>query len=128
MLRDAVRIIDSQPGRPACGNGGGSSWTTLTEAASLTMLVATAPGGGHVRDHGTLHAARCPLADDHGVDRPGERFLGAVSGGLIALGLVDTAAKAGVAFYVFGIILLPRNPRCSRTRLRWYSAVRPDHS
>ncbi len=34
-------------------------------------------------------------------------FLGAVSGGLIALGLVATAAKTGAAFYVFGIILLP---------------------
>ena len=34
-------------------------------------------------------------------------FLGAVSGGLVALGLVATAAKAGVAFYAFGLILLP---------------------
>jgi hypothetical protein len=34
-------------------------------------------------------------------------FLGAVSGGLIALGLVATAARTGVAFYTFGLILLP---------------------
>jgi hypothetical protein len=34
-------------------------------------------------------------------------FLGAVSGGLIALGLVATAAKTGVAFYMFGLIVLP---------------------
>jgi hypothetical protein len=34
-------------------------------------------------------------------------FLGAVSGGLIALGLVATAAKTGAAFYSFGLILLP---------------------
>jgi hypothetical protein len=34
-------------------------------------------------------------------------FLGALSGGLIALGLVATAAKAGTAFYMFGLILLP---------------------
>jgi hypothetical protein len=34
-------------------------------------------------------------------------FLGAVSGGLIALGLVATAAKTGVAFSMFGLILLP---------------------
>jgi len=34
-------------------------------------------------------------------------FLGTVSGGLIALGLVATAAKTGVAFYLFGLILLP---------------------
>jgi len=34
-------------------------------------------------------------------------FLGAVSGGLIALGLIATATKTGVAFYAFGLILLP---------------------
>jgi len=34
-------------------------------------------------------------------------FLGAVSGGLIALGLVATASKIGTAFYTFGLILLP---------------------
>ena len=34
-------------------------------------------------------------------------FLGAVSGGLIALGLVATAAKTGRTFYTFGLILLP---------------------
>jgi len=34
-------------------------------------------------------------------------FLSAVSGGLIALGLVATAARTGVAFYSFGLILLP---------------------
>jgi hypothetical protein len=34
-------------------------------------------------------------------------FLGAVSGGLIAFGLVATAAKTGAAFYMFGLILLP---------------------
>ena len=34
-------------------------------------------------------------------------FLGAVSGGLIALGLVATAARTGLAFYMFGLILLP---------------------
>jgi len=34
-------------------------------------------------------------------------FLGAVSGGLIALGLVATAARTGLAFYLFGLVLLP---------------------
>jgi hypothetical protein len=34
-------------------------------------------------------------------------FLGAVSGGLVALGLVATAAKIGAAFYSFGLIILP---------------------
>lgn len=34
-------------------------------------------------------------------------FLGAVSGGLIALGLVATASRVGTAFYAFGLVLLP---------------------
>lgn len=34
-------------------------------------------------------------------------FLGAVSGGLVALGLIATASDAGAAFYAFGLILLP---------------------
>ena len=34
-------------------------------------------------------------------------FLGAVSGGLVALGLIATAAGVGAAFYAFGLILLP---------------------
>lgn len=34
-------------------------------------------------------------------------FLGAVSGGLIALGLIATASRVGTAFYAFGLILLP---------------------
>ena len=34
-------------------------------------------------------------------------FLAAVSGGLIALGLVATATRLGTAFYAFGLVLLP---------------------
>jgi hypothetical protein len=34
-------------------------------------------------------------------------FLAAVSGGLIALGLVATASEVGTAFYAFGLVLLP---------------------
>jgi hypothetical protein len=34
-------------------------------------------------------------------------FLGTVSGGLVALGLIATAAGVGAAFYAFGLILLP---------------------
>src|SRR5919201_4236151 len=34
-------------------------------------------------------------------------FLGSVSGGLIALGLVATATRLGTAFYAFGLVLLP---------------------
>ena len=34
-------------------------------------------------------------------------FLGAVSGGLVALGLVATATRVGAAFTAFGLVLLP---------------------
>jgi hypothetical protein len=34
-------------------------------------------------------------------------FLSAVSGGLVALGLVATATRVGTAFYAFGLALLP---------------------
>jgi hypothetical protein len=34
-------------------------------------------------------------------------FLAAVSGGLVALGLVATASSLGAAFYGFGLVLLP---------------------
>ena len=34
-------------------------------------------------------------------------FLAAVSGGLVALGLVATASSVGTAFYAFGLVLLP---------------------
>jgi|SRR5689334_20613389 hypothetical protein len=34
-------------------------------------------------------------------------FLGAVSGGLVALGLITTAAGVRTAFYAFALILLP---------------------
>jgi hypothetical protein len=34
-------------------------------------------------------------------------FLTAVSGGLVALGLVATASRVGTAFYAFGLVLLP---------------------
>ena len=34
-------------------------------------------------------------------------FLGAVSGGPVALGLIATATDVGAAFYAFGLLLLP---------------------
>jgi hypothetical protein len=56
-------------------------------------------------EHFTLQGARsATITESSG---RASVFLGAVSGGLIALGLVATAAKVGAAFYVFGIILLP---------------------
>jgi hypothetical protein len=56
-------------------------------------------------EHFTLQGARAQTVSESTMRA--SVFLGAVSGGLIALGLVATAAKTGMAFYTFGIILLP---------------------
>jgi hypothetical protein len=56
-------------------------------------------------EHFTLQGARsATISESTG---RASVFLQAVSGGLVALGLVATAAEAGVAFYTFGLILLP---------------------
>jgi hypothetical protein len=56
-------------------------------------------------EHFTLQGARSQtIAESTG--RAG-MFLSAVSGGLVALGLIATASNAGAAFYAFGLILLP---------------------
>src|SRR5262250_1816725 len=56
-------------------------------------------------EHFTLQGARSSTISES--TGRASVFLGAVSGGLIALGLVATAAKSGVAFYMFRLILLP---------------------
>ena len=56
-------------------------------------------------EHFTLQGARSSTISES--TSRASVFLGAVSGGLIALGLVATAARTGVAFYMFGLILLP---------------------
>jgi hypothetical protein len=56
-------------------------------------------------EHFTLQGARSSTISES--TGRANVFLGAVSGGLVALGLVATAAKTGVAFYMFGLILLP---------------------
>jgi hypothetical protein len=56
-------------------------------------------------EHFTLQVARgSTIAESIG---RATMFLGAVSGGLIALGLIATASRVGTAFYAFGLILLP---------------------
>jgi hypothetical protein len=56
-------------------------------------------------EHFTLQVARgATIAESTG---RATMFLGAVSGGLIALGLVATATRLGAAFYAFGLVLLP---------------------
>jgi hypothetical protein len=56
-------------------------------------------------EHFTLQGARAStIAESTG---RASMFLGAVSGGLIALGLIATASRVGTAFYAFGLVLLP---------------------
>jgi hypothetical protein len=56
-------------------------------------------------EHFTLQGARAStIAESTG---RAMMFLQAVSGGLIALGLIATASRVGTAFYAFGLVLLP---------------------
>jgi hypothetical protein len=56
-------------------------------------------------EHFTLQVARgSTIAESTG---RATMFLGAVSGGLVALGLIATATNVGTAFYAFGLVLLP---------------------
>lgn len=56
-------------------------------------------------EHFTLQGARAStIAEATG---RATMFLGAVSGGLVALGLIATAAGVDTAFYAFALILLP---------------------
>ena len=56
-------------------------------------------------EHATLQGARAStIAESTG---RATMFLGVVSGGLIALGLVATATKVGAAFFAFALVLLP---------------------
>jgi hypothetical protein len=56
-------------------------------------------------EHFTLQGARAAtIAESTG---RANMFLAAVSGGLVALGLVATASSLGTAFYGFGLVLLP---------------------
>jgi hypothetical protein len=56
-------------------------------------------------EHFVLQGARAAtIAEANG---RANMFLAAVSGGLVALGLVATASSLGAAFYGFGLVLLP---------------------
>ena len=56
-------------------------------------------------EHFTLQGARAStIAESTG---RATMFIGAVSGGLVALGLIATASRVGTAFYAFGLVLLP---------------------
>src|SRR5213592_3753969 len=90
----------------------------LIPRSEATLMAQREAGAEHARteprpaavtfvttEHFTLQGARSSTISES--TGRASVFLGAVSGGLIALGLVATAAKTGVAFYMFGLILLP---------------------
>jgi hypothetical protein len=64
-----------------------------------------AAGSFVTTEHFVLSGARAAtIAESTG---RANMFLAAVSGGLVALGLVATASSLGAAFYGFGLVLLP---------------------
>ena len=81
---------------------------------AISSDAATGSAGGEPRssavafittEHFTLQGARAStVAESTG---RATMFLGSVSGGLVALGLVGTATHVGTAFYAFALILLP---------------------
>jgi hypothetical protein len=56
-------------------------------------------------EHFTLQEARASTISES--TGRATMFLGVVSGGLVALGLIATATRVGTAFYAFGLALLP---------------------
>ncbi len=55
-------------------------------------------------EHFTLQGARAATIAES--SSRATMFVGSVSAGLVALGLIATAARIGTAFYVFGVVLL----------------------
>ncbi|HUA48085.1 MAG TPA: hypothetical protein VMA77_22800 [Solirubrobacteraceae bacterium] len=70
--------------------------TPALPAAALSMITT---------EHFALQGARSATISET-TGRAG-MFLSAVSGGLVALGLIATASRVGSAFYAFGLVLLP---------------------
>jgi hypothetical protein len=78
------------------GEAGGEQTESEPRPAAVTFVTT---------EHFTLQGARSStIAEATG---RATMFLGAVSGGLVALGLIATAAGVGTAFYAFALILLP---------------------
>jgi hypothetical protein len=123
MLREAMEIIDSQP-RAARVRDRRRRFVDNTDRGSKPAQADGDPRPAAVTfvttEHFTLQGARAQTVSESTMRA--SVFLGAVSGGLIALGLVATAAKTGVAFYAFGLILGAGGRRCrvpGAGRRRW---------
>jgi hypothetical protein len=85
----ATQVLDQMRGQPGQANSD-------PRPAAVTFVTT---------EHFTLQGARSSTISE--ATGRASVFLQAVSGGLVALGLVATAARTGAAFYVFGLILLP---------------------
>jgi hypothetical protein len=82
--------------RPATDSDARSSDEADSRSAAVTFVTT---------EHFVLQGARAAtIAESTG---RANMFLAAVSGGLVALGLVTTASSLGSAFYAFGLVVLP---------------------
>jgi hypothetical protein len=80
------------------GSNGGHVAETEGDPRPVAVSVITT-------EHFTLQGARSStIAEATG---RASMFLSAISGGLVALGLIATATHTGTAFFVFGLIVLP---------------------
>ncbi len=95
MPQDMSESVDD--GAPAAGDRQEREAAGHDPGAAAVAFVTT--------EHFTLQGARSQTVSES--NGRASIFLAAVSGGLIALGLVATATRVGTAFYVFGLILLP---------------------
>jgi hypothetical protein len=88
--RSEERARRLEPGPEVGQRGGGPRPAAVTFATT---------------EHFTLQGARAAtIAESTG---RATMFLGAVSGGLVGLGLIATASRVGTAFYAFGLVILP---------------------
>jgi hypothetical protein len=78
------------------GGVGGAQPRTDPRAAAVTFVTT---------EHFTLQGARASTISES--TGRATMFLSAVSGGLVALGLIATASRVGTAFYAFGLVVLP---------------------
>jgi hypothetical protein len=81
-----------------------SNGTDLGSAEPVEQPASLAPSFV-TTEHLTLQEARAATVSESA--GRATIFLGAVSGGLVALGLIATATRVGTAFYAFGLALLP---------------------
>jgi hypothetical protein len=98
----SIATISCPPPRP---HGGGVAATDSHRPSTDEADPRPAAVTFMTTEHFVLQGARAAtVAESNG---RANMFLAAVSGGLVALGLVATASSLGAAFYGFGLILLP---------------------